>query len=631
MQKIIFILFSISPIFLFSQNKKEYSTLLIPAELRENANAVIRQQVIEFDVQAPGKAVFKEYRAVTIFNEKSGYDVMAVHYTPYNKLGRIKGNVYDAMGNLVREIEKKEIRDQSSISSFSIYEDDRYRYVDVDYTDYPYTVEFEYEKSYNDLLSYPGWQVNEFHASVQSATLAITLPANIKLHHKAMNMDIEPIVSTQGDRQYFTWNIENVKAVKSEPYCPASSELLPFIMLSPGLFEAENYTGSMSNWEDFGKFMNMLYQGRDELTPAMKATVHELAGNAKTDWEKINALYRYMQENMRYVSVQLGIGGWQPFNAMYVEANKYGDCKALSNYMKALLKEAGITAYPVLIQNGSQPFQIADDFTIPIFNHVILYVPSENCWLECTSKSNPPNYIGISNSDRNVLLITEVGGQIARTPTLLSSDNREDNTATIDLDEEGMATVTFSSKRNGNRQEWYRFAKEYYSEEALQKEITKMIPLPSFTLDQLSVNIDTDAPEAQLEYSATVQRYASKAGKRLFIPLNAVNPYTNIPPANEKRIHPIVTEHGYLEKDSIVFHLPVGYHVESMPPAENLLETDYGKYSLRISQDKNTLTVVREFEVRAGRFPAIDYDAWRDFFKEVGKLDGSKLVLVNKT
>ncbi|MEZ4951990.1 MAG: DUF3857 and transglutaminase domain-containing protein [Saprospiraceae bacterium] len=630
MQKIIFLLL-IFPSLLFSQNKLEYAAMLIPADLLENANAVIRQQQIEFAVQSPGKASYKEHRVVTIFNEKSGYDAMVVHYDPSNKLGRIKGNVYDAMGNFVREIEKKEIRDVSAISSFSIYEDNRVRYVDVDYTNYPYTVEFEYEMSYKDLLFYPGWQVNEFSTAVQSADLVFTLPINMKLHYKTLNLDVEPIVSNQEKNQQFKWTVENIKAVKYEPYCPARSELLSSIMVSPGLFEAENYTGSMSSWNDFGEFMNLLMQGRDELSPAMKMTVQKLIENAETDREKIAALYRYLQENMRYVSVQLGIGGWQPFDAQYVEANKYGDCKALSNFMKALLKEAGITAYPVLIHSGKQPFQITEDFTTPRFNHMIVHVPSEDYWLECTSNSYPPNYIGSSNSDRNVLLITEAGGRIGRTPVYQSVDNREDNLTTIHLDENGEATVNFSSNRKGSRQEWYRNAKESYSEADLRKEIMESIPLPSFTLDELSVSVSNDEPKAQLEYQATVQRYASKAGKRLFVPLNAVNPYSSPPPSNDERLHPVVVENGYSEKDSIVFHLPVGYHVESMPPTENILENDIGKYSLKLFQDQYTLTVVRELEVKAARIPAADYMIWRDFFKEVGKLDGSKLVLVGKS
>ena len=465
MQKITFILLVTFPVFLFSQNKKEYSSLLIPPELRENSNAVVRRQQIEFNVETLGKAVFKEYRAVTIFNEKSNYDKMVVHYDPSNKLGRIKGNVYDAMGNLVREIEKKEINDQSNIDAASIYTDSRVRYIDVDYTDYPYTVEFEYEMSYTNLLFYPGWQVNEFNASVQLATFIISLPPNIQLYHKSVNLDIEPIVGNQKGSQLFTWNIENVNAVKYEPFGPVASELLPSVKVSPSLFEAENYSGSMSSWSDFGHFMNKLMAGRDELSPAMKANVKELTAEAKKDREKIDILYRYMQKNMRYVSVQLGIGGWQPFDAMYVEANKYGDCKALSNYMKALLKEAGISAYPVLTYRGYNPPQIAEDFTKPAFNHMLLHVPSEDYWLECTSTSDPPNYIGSDNADRNVLLITEAGGQIAHTPKYTTSDNLKANIVLIDIQEDGMATVNLSSKRKGLLQEWHRFAKSYYSEE----------------------------------------------------------------------------------------------------------------------------------------------------------------------
>ena len=631
MHKIIFLLL-IPSTFLFSQNKMEYAALLIPPELLENANAVIRKQKIEWDVQEAGKAVYRERRVVTIFNENTYYDAIVVHYDPSNKLGRIKGRIYDANGNLVREVHKKEIKDESAISGFSIYEDDRVRYIQVDHSEYPYTVEFEYEKSYRDLLYYPGWQVYEFGAAIQHATFKVSLPIDLKLHYKNFNLDLLPEIKKNDDAHNYFWKIENIKAVKKEPYCPAASELLPAIKVSPGLFEAENYTGSMSSWSDFGLFMNKLMAGRDELSQGMKNTVHELINNAKNDREKINNLYRYMQENMRYVSVQIGrVGGWQPFSAKYVEENKYGDCKALSNFMKAMLKEAGIVSYPVLIQNGKKPFKITEDFTTPAFNHVILNVPSENYWLECTSTYNPPNYIGISNADRNVLLLTEAGGKIARTPTMHSSDNSENNSTVIQLTADGQATVSFSSNRKGNRQDWYRYAKNYYSEEDLKKEITEIIPLSSFTLNEFSINVSDDMPAAQLEYKATVPRYASKAGRRLFVPLNAVNPFSTIPPANDERLHPILMENSYSEKDSIVFHIPVGFKIESMPAEENTLETDFGKYSLRISQDQYVLTVVRKLEVRAARIPAADYNIWRDFFKEVDKLDDGKLVLVDKS
>ncbi len=72
--------------------------------------------------------------------------------------------------------------------------------------------------------------------------------------------------------------------------------------------------------------------------------VHELTDHLTDKRQKVFALYDYLQKNTRYISVQLGIGGWQPFPADYVATKRYGDCKALSNFMVALLKEAGIKA-----------------------------------------------------------------------------------------------------------------------------------------------------------------------------------------------------------------------------------------------------------------------------------------------
>src|SRR5574342_1196313 len=105
----------------------------------------------------------------------------------------------------------------------------------------------------------------------------------------------------------------------------------------------------MNSWQDFGKFIYALKQGRDELPPEIKQKVHELTDGIADTKEKINVLYGYMQKNTRYVSIQLGIGGWQPFDAKYVAKKGYGDCKALSNYMYSILKEAGIKSYYAVI------------------------------------------------------------------------------------------------------------------------------------------------------------------------------------------------------------------------------------------------------------------------------------------
>ncbi|MBI5917103.1 MAG: DUF3857 domain-containing protein, partial [Bacteroidetes bacterium] len=587
-------------------------------------------QEIEFFVKSPGEATLRERRVVTLFSDKSPYDMLVLHYSPSNKLGKIKGRVFDAGGNLVREIEKKEIRDESAISDFSIYEDDRVRYVDVDFTSYPYTVEFEYEMTYTDLLGYPDWTVQRFHTAVERSSFSLNLTEKMQVHYKALNTNILPSEKTADGRHTITWSAAELPAVRWEPFCPAAVEVLPKILVSPHEFEMENYTGSMASWKSFGEFMNVLMKNRDELSPAMEAKVRELTAGAATDKEKIDALYRFMQQNIRYVSVQLGIGGWQPFDAKYVEENKYGDCKALSNFMKAMLKEVGIESFPVLIQAGEEPFEVTEDFATNAFNHMILHVPSQDYWLECTSENDPPNYLGAFTANRNVVLLTPSGGKIARTPDLPPAANLESNEIAIALQAGGEAVVEVKSDLTGASQEWLRSASKHYSKEEFQKEFQEASALPTFLLENLSAQADPDAPKATLNYTAKITRFASKAGKRLFVPLNAVHPFSKVPPSNDKRLHPVVVREGYVETDKVVFALPQGYEVESVPSGNLALETEFGSYSLKVVKEEGTLSVERRLEIKPVRLPAEKYNAWRDFYKEVARADGGKLVLVEK-
>jgi hypothetical protein len=114
------------------------------------------------------------------------------------------------------------------------------------------------------------------------------------------------------------------------------------------------------------------------------------------------------------------------------------------------------------------------------------------------------------------------------------------------------------------------------------------------------------------------------------VPVNACNPFTDIPPMNEKRLHPVIVRDGYTEHDRISISLPGGYTVGSMPMEDVSLTSEFGVYSLKVTKGENAITFERYLEILPVRLPATSYNAWRDFYKEIAKADAAKLVLVEK-
>ena len=111
---------------------------------------------------------------------------------------------------------------------------------------------------------------------------------------------------------------------------------------------------------------------------------------------------------MQYISIKLGIGGWQPLTAKFVSEKGYGDCKALTNLMMALLKEAGIKSNYVLILAGADENDINTSFPASYFNHVICAVPmaADTVWLECTSQVKDPGYMVSFTGNMHSLILT---------------------------------------------------------------------------------------------------------------------------------------------------------------------------------------------------------------------------------
>ena len=606
----------------------------IPENLKKDADAVIRTEEQSFEVESAAKATHRYKIAISILKKEHAWEDFIVHYNQWSKVTNIRARFYDATGKLIRKLEKDEINDRAAHDGVSIYNDNRLKHIENRYGVLPYTFELEYEVKYTGLRGYPDWDIQpQFFTSVQHSEYTLTTPLSIKPLFKNWNTDLKPTETTSGKNQTLKWVTDGISALKKEPICPPAAKILPWVAISPSEFEVEGKHGQMTDWVSFGKFLYELNKDRDKVSPELETKIKEMTASAKTNADKIAILYHYMQKNMRYISVQLGIGGWQTFEASYVEKNKYGDCKALSNFMKAMLKVVGIESLLVVVRAGDErEMSPSEDFCSPAFNHMILHIPSEKMWLECTSQEAPVGYLSDFTEGRRVLLITPEGGKMVKTPTATLDKNTQASKTDIVLTETGSATLKNGVLLRGALHDNWRQIATQYSKEDFQKAFVNVLKLPNYTVTSLDAKPNDDKPELNLNYELAMEKYASKAGTRLFVPMNLHNPFDDTPSPTEKRLLPIeIGGDGYSENDEVTFTIPEGYEVESIPTKEFDLKSEFGAYKMTIEKvGNNQLVYKRQLEIRPVKAAADRFNDLRDFYKKIQQTDATKVILKKK-
>lgn len=622
---------------LLTNLQAQYAVSNIPADLIKNADVVVRKDITEIEVQSINKSLMRATYVVTILNEKAKrYATKSVRYNKaFSKSVSIVGKLYDKNGKVIRKLKQKEVIDASAISDVSLYESSRQLIASLEHNQYPYTVEFSYVQPFKDQILPPVWSAqNNERQSVEEAILRIQMPDDIKLNYKNINIEEKPSISQNGT--LYEWHKKNLKPMEREIFGPSVFKLLPMVLLTPSDFKWDKYEGSTRNWADYGKFFYDLNAGRDELPPELEAKVLEMCANISDPKEKIRILYEYMQQNTRYVSVQLGIGGWQTYDAAYVYKNGYGDCKALSNYMKSMLKRIGIESYMTFIYAGEGGLDFQFDFPNDLSNHAILCVPMEQdtVWLECTSSEKPIGYLGDFTDNRYGLLLTPEGGKLAKTPAMPAESNRQIRKATITLEQDGNARVEVDMTYTGYQQDNISYIALNLGTKDQEKWLRKNIDAGSFQLKTFAFEKakSADIPTWYNNYELQATQWAGVSGSRIFLKPNVLERYVFVPPANPERKQQIELSSPYLNTDTITYIIPANYRVESMPDMPIQINEEFGSYEANIIQkDPRTLIYTRKIKMQKIVLPAEKYDAYRNFKRAVVKADKIQVVLSDKS
>lgn len=600
-----------------------------------NANAIVREHQTRIEIKDIDDVEISTFRVVTVLNESGESFIDA--YQNYDKSLDIldqEAIIYNSKGEEIKKFKKRDFSSRSNFQNFVLFSDNKVSFLTYTPREYPYTVKYTSKIRTLNSLFLPDWRPLEgYKVSVQKSSYQLINEANIPIRYSERNLDSLKIIRRNSEYE-LSYSVEDIMAKSYEEFSPSFNKMAPGVLVALEKFSLEGITGESHNWKDFGKWQyENLVAGQGDLSDVIVRKISDLTKDAETDEEKARIIYKYVQDNSRYIAVNLGIGGLKPYKAEEVDRLGYGDCKGLTNYTRALLKSQGIDSDYTVIYGGPKR-DIDPGFTKMQGNHVILSIPRENdddIWLECTSQDAPFNYLGDFTDDRFALKVKPTGGEIVRTKKYSEEENLQSINAIIEINPEGgfkaklerasygvpygdiylLELQTEDVKENFYRENWSEFE--------------------NIAFEEISFNNDKYQIEFKESLKFQADRFCSFAGDRLLIPLNFIDDFHFKVDKDEQRKNNIKIVRGFTFKDSFTYKIPSGYSIEAIPEGLEL-KSDFGEVSLNISvlNDNENIQIIvdRYLKLSEGEWAPEKFEKFRNFINQIHQLSNQKAVIM---
>lgn len=609
-----------------------FSSFLIPENLKINANSVIRNQSILITITSQKAMSIKTQKIITVLNSNGISNLDANEY--YNKTTNVKAieaTIYSSFGTEIRKFNKKDFIDQSVADGFSVYNDQRKLFLNYTPVEYPFNVVYESTVETSNTAFIPTWYpIDDILESVQQSNIKIIYPTNLGFKFLENNLEKIIVNKNVGDN-FISYSVENIPAEKHEEMSPSFYKILPYVLFGVEKFSLENIEGNATTWKEFGNWMyTNLLVGSEELPEQTKNKILELTKNETDTLKKAKIVYQFVQDKTRYVSIQMGIGGWKPMKVLDVDKLGYGDCKALSNYTRILLKTVGINSFYTIIYGNESPRNIRKDFVSMQGNHAILAIPINNklTFLECTSQVAPFGFEGNFTDDRDALIVCENDSKIIKTNQWIDKSNSQFLNANCTIDEKGNLSSAIFITSKGIQYD------HIYSIERQNKEVVDSYYKEHFAwinnikVDKIKFSNDKENIEFTESFQIYADSYTNNNAGIMILPINVFNRNSNIPQRYRNRKNSIEIDRGFYDEDEVEINLPVNFKLDSkLDDIE--FKDKFGSYKMELKFIGSTkILFKRQLLIYKGIYDKTEYENYRKFKEQIAKADNSKIVLV---
>ena len=598
-------------------------TILLPISAQK---AVVEDYSTDIICDKLTHAVMHFKKTTTILHESaSDFGFFSCTCSKSNQLISFKGQVTDASGNIIRKMKIKDLKKTEYSPYLAI--DDYIMYLEYTPSSFPVTVTYEWELDCkDDLVEFPPFcPQTDYNVDVKRAAYHLAAPQELGVRYTLKNISQSAeVYKNKAGAQVISLEMTDIPRVKKIPYTRPIYDRLPIAYFAPSLFVYYETQGSLSNWKDFGMWQFGMLRGRDALPEDIRNEIHQLTDSLGDDRQKVEAIYNLLGKKTRYVAILFGIGGQRPASAIDVCSSGYGDCKGLTNFMRAMLQEVGITSNYTTISTRNR--QLLKDFaSVGQMNHVILQVPIKNdtIWLECTNPQLPFGYVHGDIAGHDAIEVSRAGGRLVHIPAYPDSTNLARNQIRLQLDGSGIADIDVSSVFYNLRME-SRIPVYKMGRDEQKKAIIRMLYAPQAEIDKSEFKME--GPVLSLDAHVRSKNYTTATGKRLFVPVCPIRRDTSIPAVDEERLEDFYIETGYCDEDEIIITLPEGSEIEATP-SDVIINESFASFHSIIKRKGSQIIITNRLLVKSGTYDKSSYSRFIEFMKKVNTAYGQKVVL----
>jgi len=616
--------------------QQNYDASLIPKDLLPYASSVVRNEEMTIEVKDLDNAVYHIKKVITVLNKNGDEDArIVIYHDKSDVIKSVKGVVYDQFGKQTDKFSESKF-DDVSVGSGSLFDSERAEHYLPPVSDYPYTVAYEYEEKSKQTLNFDPWMPNAGEGvAVEKSSFTFICSPDFNIKIKESNLPGKAITGRNKDGQKtYSWQISNLKALRYEPFSPSIKNYASSVQIAPEKFAYYGLKGAYTNWNDLGKWISdKLVAKRQDLPAQTIEHVKEITQNITDPKLKAKKIYEYMQSKTHYISVQVGVGGYQPFLASDVDQQNYGDCKALVNYTQALLKAVNIDSYYCIVKSGRQHnISLLSDFaSMGQADHIILCVPFKNdtTWADCTSQTIPFGYLGDFTDDRTVLALTPEGGKLLHTPKYPAPLNLEKRKADFTINENGELSGSMSTIFKGTAYEDRDDLLKEQTSEQFKKE-QRNYPINNMDIQTLDIKQDKGFDPSITEIIRLRARdYATLQDGKYYFLLNPANRENYVPKQLRNRVNDVNIPRGETEEDEVTYTIPAGYRLEKRILNVSV-DKPFGKFTANMELNGDKLTYKRKFQLIGGTYDKSVYPDVVDFFQSVVDADEYNVVLIKR-